>query len=595
LAGRVVVFQIQQSPAAARPETCRVMIPAVQKGSIGGVTVLRSDSDTGRNAASLVFRVGRFDETLPTAGITHLIEHFTLSSKPRASYKFNAEVGGRFTAFFMESADPADTADFIATVCRGLAADHGGALEHGKRMLRTEAMSRGGAGALGACLGERYGATGPGLSAYEEYGLNRLGWPEIEAWRRRWFVAGNAVLWIQGTIPRELRIDLPPGQAPAATALRAVDLVLPGVVLAGRGGIGMSLAGPRSDAIAVTLDILQERLTRVLRQEHGLSHGVRGIREDLDGDLSHAWLVADAIPEQTAQVGHSTLTAFESLAEDGGTDGEVEDYVQRLRSAYEAPDGPAMVMHRQAQDILSGRRPRAAAETLMAVGEVDRKAVSEAAYQLLGQMIVATPQPVPAVQSRMPRLPLWSATPITGTRVKAPDSGSSLTVSDQGVMLTAELGHHVTVRSGGVAALFCWNDKKRTLVGTDGFAVQLDPAEWPDGENLVHSIEDRIDPSLIVSIDSPGPSRQKQEPPPPVAVVRPTAVAVEKVTSWPSWNARIIRALGIAAVIVGILSMSGGDVTVGIAFALVGILGLAWQQLVIWRRVRRPGHPGSAG
>ena len=219
------------------------MIPVVDTGSVDGVTVLRSGSVTGRNAAALVFRVGRFDEALPVAGITHLIEHLTLSTRHKASYQFNAEVSGRFTAFVMESADPADTADFITAVCQGLTADHRHGLEQEKRILRTEAASRGGAGAVGTCLNERYGATGPGLAAYPEYGLHRLGWAEIEAWRRRWFVAGNAVLCVSGVIPPGLRVELPAGPAPAMAPLRPLGLPLPGFVLGGRGGIGLSLAG----------------------------------------------------------------------------------------------------------------------------------------------------------------------------------------------------------------------------------------------------------------------------------------------------------------------------------------------------------------
>ena len=38
--------------------------------------------------------------------------------------------------------------------------------------------------------------------------------PEIYTWRRRWFVAENAVLWIHGSIPNGLRIELPSGPAP---------------------------------------------------------------------------------------------------------------------------------------------------------------------------------------------------------------------------------------------------------------------------------------------------------------------------------------------------------------------------------------------
>lgn len=569
------------------------MIPVVETGSAGGVTVLRSASATSRNTAALMFGVGRYDETLPTAGITHLIEHLTLSDKPNATYEFNAEVSGRFTTFFMASADPAEVADFITTVCRGLATDYGEALEREKRILKTEAISRGTAGALGLCLGERYGATGPGLTGYEEYGLNRLGWAEIEAWRRRWFVAGNAVLWIHGTIPRRLRIELPPYPAPPMTPLCPVGLTLPGFIVAGRGGIGLSLTGPPSDPAAVALAVLQERLTQVLRHERGLSYGVRGTRDQLDRDISHAWLVADALPEQTAMVGHSMLATLESLAEGGSTDEEAEDYLRRLRSVYESPDGPAMVMNRQAQDILSGRRPRDAAETLMAVSEVDNKAVGGAAGQLLGQMIVATPQLVPAIQGRMPRLPVWSAATITGTTLRSTDSGSWLTVGDQGVMRTVEAGHHVTVRSGGVAALFRWNDRKRTLVGTDGFTLLLDPAEWPDGDAVIRSIEARVDPRLVISLDSPGPGRPKPEPPPAAAPPPPQAASPGKAAGPRSRGSRILRAVNICVVIFGVLAILGGDVGDGIVFAIIGVIGLAWQQLATRRTTRRLGHPGG--
>jgi DNA-binding transcriptional LysR family regulator len=74
------------------------------------------------------------------------------------------------------------------------------------------------------------------------------GWAEVEAWRHRWFTAGNALLWVSGTVPRGLRLDLPPGPAPAAAPLRPLGLTLPGFAPGARGGIGLSLTGRLSDA-----------------------------------------------------------------------------------------------------------------------------------------------------------------------------------------------------------------------------------------------------------------------------------------------------------------------------------------------------------
>jgi hypothetical protein len=110
----------------------------------------------------------------------------------------------------------------------------------------------------------------------------------------------------------------------------------------------------------------------------------------------------------------------------------------------------------------------------------------------------------------------------------------------------------------------------------------------------VRSIEARIDPRLFVSIDSPGPGRSKPEPPPAPAPP-PQSVPPGKVTARPSWGSRILFAVSICVVIVGVLAIAGGDVIGGIAFVLIGGMGLTWQQLAIRRTTRRLGHPGDQG
>jgi hypothetical protein len=150
-------------------------------------------------------------------------------------------------------------------------------------------------------------------------------------------------------------------------------------------------------------------------------------------------------------------------------------------------------------------------------------------------------------------------------------------------MLTPEEGRHVTVCFDAMTALLCWNDGQRTLVGTDGFAVRLDPGEWPDGDAVVRSVEALVPPGLVVTIDSPGPERPPRNqapaaPPPPVAGTPPARPRV-----WP----RILRGLCFAVVAFGILAIAGGDVSDGIAFVVIGVLAVAWQQLSAQRRVRR--------
>jgi zinc protease len=574
----------------------RAMTPVIRRGSLNGLTILQRDSATGWNTAALVFRVGRFDETLAAAGITHLIEHLSLSGRPKADYQFNAEVSGRFTTFVMESGDPADISDFIAVVSRGLTAGYQAELEREKRIVRTEAASRGGAGALGTCLTERYGAAGPGLVGYDELGLHRLGWAEIEAWRRYWFVAGNAVLWIHGALPPGLRADLPPGPARPIAPLRLLTAALPGYVVAGRGGVGVSLTAPQSPAASLALDVLRERLTHVLRYEHGLSYGVQVTREPLDAELSHAWLTADALPEQQPMLAHAMLTAFEALAADGSRAEEARDYARRVRGAFESPAGPAAVLDRQARDILCGRPPRGPDQVVAALSELSAAQVSAAARDLSAHMIVATPALIPAVQGRMPRLPVSSRQVISGTSLASVDAAARLTFGAEGVMLAGREGRHVTVAAGAVAALICWNDGQRTLVGGDGFTLTLDPWQWPDGARVVGAIEAGVDPRLRVGMDAPGPSRSRP------AAARPPAPAAAA----PTWRSRLERIMRSPRVLLipllvaagGIGQVSQGHPGRGLVLMAAGAAGVAGWRALARRRPRsrdsrrraRPSH-----
>lgn len=78
--------------------------------------------------------------------------------------------------------------------------------------------------------------------------------------------------------------------------------------------------------------------------------------------------------------------------------------------------------------------------------------------------------------------------------------------------LTVESGRHnpphmVTVRFAAVAALVRWRDGKHALIGDDGFTVQLDPDEWPDGGQVTAEVARRVRPDRIVTLDTDGAPR----------------------------------------------------------------------------------------
>jgi hypothetical protein len=105
-------------------------------------------------------------------------------------------------------------------------------------------------------------------------------------------------------------------------------------------------------------------------------------------------------------------------------------------------------------------------------------------------------------------VPSFSATTVAGGKVHKPIAGDvpTLTVSDEGVMLTRAPREHVTVRYADAAALLRWNDGKRSLIGGDGFTIVLDPAQWKNGPAVVSTVTARVPGELVLPLDRPGPA-----------------------------------------------------------------------------------------
>jgi predicted Zn-dependent peptidase len=480
--------------------------PTLERGAIDGIPVLRSEPVAGRAGAAMMFRVGRFDEKLTSLGVTHLVEHLALTGNHKAPYQFNAEVGGRFTTFFMQGSGSREIAEFLGAVCRGLTEDHSDLLEQEKRILRTEASSRGGAGALGRCLMERYGAAGPGLTAYEEFGLRTLTWADVAAWRNARFTGANAVVCIFGDVPDNVRLELPHGARAEPPELNPLRLSLPAYCMGGSGGIGMSSLARQSATSAVTTQVLQDRLTQILRHDRGLSYGVQLHAETLDAQTSHAWIAADALPEQIAAAGKAMISAIDSLALEGAHEDEISEYRRQLADALTGPAGPAMLLTRGAQNLLLDRAVNNADETLASAEGVSPQGTAEVARDLLGQAIMMIPSPIPEIQDRMQPVPAWSARMIRGKIYKSRRHRVLLTSDTSGVMLTMPDGRSAAVPADATAAMIRWNDGKRAVIGLDGFTVQIDPSQWTDGAAAAKTVDAAIDPSLIIEIDEPGPA-----------------------------------------------------------------------------------------
>ena len=104
------------------------------------VTTVWTDTP-GPLKAGLLFRTGRADETLATAGMTHLIEHLCFSAANDPSPNHNGFVDGVTTGFFTMG-QPKDVSGFLAKICAGLNSLPGDRLAGEKQVLAAENASR---------------------------------------------------------------------------------------------------------------------------------------------------------------------------------------------------------------------------------------------------------------------------------------------------------------------------------------------------------------------------------------------------------------------------------------------------------------------
>jgi hypothetical protein len=143
----------------------------------------------------VVFRVGTSDETLPTRGITHLVEHLALwPLGGRQRYEFDASVDGLFTTFWARGTEDEAVSFFHETLSTlsDLPLER---VELEKRVLRTEAEGWSGA-VVPMMLDCRFGAEGHGLRNYDEFGLSRIDEAEIASWAKERLTRENAALWL---------------------------------------------------------------------------------------------------------------------------------------------------------------------------------------------------------------------------------------------------------------------------------------------------------------------------------------------------------------------------------------------------------------
>ena len=490
------------------------MARVYQRDEVDGVPVFWTEAPAELPfTVALVFRVGFADETLPTNGVSHLVEHLALPAERLEGVELNGSVDDLFTLFYYFAHD--DPAAAVAQLQRTAAALGELPLERLDRergILETEASNRGGA-LVPHLRSLRYGPRDHGLRYYQEYGLQSLSADDVSAWAASRFTRGNVSVYLTAPPPDDFRIELPPGTRVPAPAPRPIDyLEFPCGFAGGVPNLAaVSLIVPRRFEATVGLGVLEHRLRERLRYRHGVTYEIGWEYEPLTLEEAHAVVWADCLDANVELARNELLAALDDLATIGPTTEELRQDEAAFDASLDSPLGiPAALYVRATRELLGGdqesdddlRAERAA---------VTPEGVADMFEGALRTALVSVPADSRLPGGRFARYPMeppWRASGRVYKRsglLARRRSGveRQLVVGEDGVTLVAD-GFTSTVLFADCVACIRYDGDRRALWSGDGFYILVEPELWRDGARAVAEIDERVPTEAVFDV-SPEP------------------------------------------------------------------------------------------
>jgi len=505
-----------------------------------GLRIFSVDAGRETTRATLFFRVGQADETLPASGWTHLLEHLALHDWNDPRLAFNASVGLFLTRFEFDGETEA-VFEHLGRLTRWFADPDLTHLGHEAKVLGAESEQRP-VGTLVANLEWRYGARGPGLPAYREIGLCRATEARLREWCAEVFCAENAVLACDTPVPPDFGVALPRGRRrPAALPPQAVD-TLPAVHRV-RGGLVGSAVVTRSFAASIAPDVLVRTLTRAFRELEGTSYAPWAELERVDAETALLVFGADVSTEGSATCGTLLNRCLRELAERGPDQAVLDEMtVSRSRHFRDEQQAPA-VAWAAAVSTLTEHEVQSAKEAEQLAAQVTPSDLCTVFAEVRRTLLLGLPE-----ESRVPSgfrevaHPRWETLDATSAHAHV-DGVSRILLGPKGIQYSAPASV-VTVLYSDLAGLITYPDGARRAVSADGWTVVVEPSLLRRGDAVTAALDANAPASVVL----PQPARRPEEVParPPLpwrarrrtrAALRPVAGLFERlpVSGWVVW------------------------------------------------------------
>ena len=475
----------------------------IKATEIDGVPVFWAESP-GPFTGALLFRVGKADETLPRAGISHMVEHLAIFPFGRLDHPVNGLVDDTRTIFYA-SGEPHEVASFISGVCRNLGSLPIERLEQERRVLRAEIANTPTAHPFWSL---RFGARSYGLTSYAELGMHWLGEDMIQAWSDERFNRSNCVAWFSGSPPDALRFELPAGTRfapPVPEQLAGVET--PAYVVLDDATVGLSFLAERGTAINAGHGMLVEQAQDHLRRDLGLTYGVGSTYWRLTGDLAHLVVLADCTPGHAGAVRDGLLRVQNELTTAGPSVAALDRHKELAQRYWNDPHGLPSMLDSYASDALFGKEPTSVSELLEELAALTPEDIAGALSEAAETMLISLPLGV-TVSKDIAKLydAAWVKDPVPGQEfemkvIGEPGRVAKVVIGDAGVSYVDPDGVATTVLFEDCVLVALEGDYAITVIDYRGERVSVDFGSDEKRETISNAILSCVDGSLVARIN----------------------------------------------------------------------------------------------
>jgi hypothetical protein len=479
------------------PEELLAFVP--HRSVVDGVPVYASGFSTGPQTLALVFRVGVVDETLGRRGVTHLVEHLALQGLRGAPYPFNGMVRRAITVF-AASGSPDELVAFATAVCHGLRNLPLDRLRQEVQVLTTESQRRA-VPVADQMLSMHCGYARYGCTAMPELGLARLREADVASWAAATFTRENAAIWIMGSVPEGLAVNLPAGdrlEIPEPTQIASLgrSVWVPGPP----GRVVLSALTDWSLALTAGAQACQHRLMDQLRFEKGISYAPVADVDRLTARIGHWIAASDCVATAADQATETILDIVSKIAGEGPHESDLAPGLAAARRFYSVPESIPTVLDQWTCGELCGSENKPMADVLHEVEALDTRAVAAAMTRVLDDSVLVVPQ---GCSPRVPgfhRYVRQSAAVVRGRtfwkqrrpllRFGAPMNDTNyVAINKDAISLVNDNGEVTTLYFNSCAGLLKHPEGRRLLLGDDGVRLEFVPSEWPDGAEIASLLD----------------------------------------------------------------------------------------------------------